>query len=136
MNKAVLVPASAVMALGLSLGIAPAAFAAQAPTTAPISASVTAKPTVSQPTVSRDGNYYRLTGNVSGIAAGAQITVVDANNNPVPGFTPFAYSGNGHYSLRFTPGQLAGYYGVKIGSTISPKVYLSPLGTTMRGSAL
>ena len=133
-SKAVLVPATAAVALGLALGVAPAAFA-ETPTTAAVATTVTANPTVSQPIVTRDGNYYRLTGTVTGIAAGAQITVVNAQNNPVPGFTPFAYSGNGHYSLRFTPGQLAGNYGVKIGNTISPKVYLNALGQAAMGSA-
>lgn len=133
-RKALLVPATAAATLGLALGIAPAAFAAT-PATVTTTNTVTAAPTVSQPTVTRDGNYYRLSGTVSGIPAGAQITVVNAQNTPVPGFTPFSYSGNGTYSLRFTPGQQAGNYGVKIGTTISPKVYLPALGQSALGSA-
>ncbi|HAM23923.1 MAG TPA: hypothetical protein DCQ04_16970 [Actinobacteria bacterium] len=123
--------ATAALVAGLALTLTPAVAMAATPTDAVTSATTTTVGAISKPTATLVnhapyGMVYQLKGTVSGTHAGDTVRVLNANNQPAAGFTPFKIgSPITSYTVYYNPGSLAGQYKVQIGNQISAGVALN-----------
>lgn len=136
MNRTTTAAAALIVGLGLTLtpAVAMAATPAQAGVTTTTTVGAISKPTATVVNHAPYGNVYKLQGKVSGTAAGDYVRVLNANNQPAAGFTPFKIgSPITSYTVYYNPGAAAGVYKVQIGNQISAGVQLNsiPAATTM-----
>ena len=121
--------ATAALVAGLALTLTPAVAMAATPTDAVTSTTTTNVGSISKPTRVNHAPYgmvYQLKGTVSGTHAGDTVRVLNANNQPAAGFTPFKIgSPITSYTVYYNPGSLAGQYKVQIGNQISAGVQLN-----------
>lgn len=131
--------AAAALIVGLGLTLTPAVAMAATPAQAGVVTTTTTVGSISKPTATvvnhaPYGNVYKLQGTVSGTKAGDYVRVLNANNQPAAGFTPFKIgSPITNYTVYYNPGSAAGVYKVQIGNQISAGVQLNviPAATTL-----
>lgn len=131
--------ATAALLAGLALTLTPAVAMAATPADSAPSATTANVGAISAPTATLVnhapyGMVYQLKGTVSGTKTGDVVRILNANNQPAAGFTPFKIgSPIKTYTVYYNPGALAGQYKVEIGNQISAGVQLNviPAATTL-----
>lgn len=136
----------AAVATGLAMVAAPTAALAATPVAGATSVSVPAQQAglraISAPTATvvnhpPYGKVYQLRGTISGAQTGDWVRVLDARNQPVPGFKAFQLSNPiSNYTIYFNPGSLGGVYKVQIGNQVSPGVQLNPIAASATSAAI
>lgn len=126
MNRTTTIAAGLVV--GLALTLTPAVAMAATPTGAQATTTVGAisAPTATVVNHAPYGKVYQLKGTVTGTKAGNVVRVLNANNQPAAGFTPFKIgTAITSYTVYYNPGSAAGQYKVQIGNQISAGVQLN-----------
>ena len=117
--------AGAAMTLGIALALSPTVAMAAS---AGLGVGAIGRPTATLVNHAPYGKVYQLQAAISGTATGNVVRILNANNQPAAGFTPFKLgSPITTYTVYYNPGSLAGQYKVEIGSQISAPVQLNAI---------